>query len=116
MTSLEILLLRGNCYTEDQHIRDLLSLAEGLIGPDYTNRPLAVALLSLHWLALEKRGKGSAGGNITSETEGGLSRSYAVPVASMDSSFLASTSWGAELLNLRRGSFPAFMNRRNGAF
>ncbi len=117
MTPIQILLLRAPCYTESARIHGLIALAEIEIGPtsyDTDLRPTAVALLTLHWLALSDRGRTGAGGAIISETEGDLSRSYAAPPAG--ASNLSSSTWGQELESLGKKTTVAFINRRYGEF
>lgn len=117
MTPLSILMARAPCYQDSAQIRALIAIADSQISPtDFgAQRNNAVALLSLHMLALQERGKAAAGGAITSETEGGLSRSYAAPPSGQGfSDWYALTSYGQEFIALRRGSFPSFVNRRFG--
>jgi hypothetical protein len=107
MTALEILLALDPCRKASAPISSLLTLAEAETGTAYgANRPKAVALLALHWLALQERGRGGAAGPIISESEGDLSRTYGQPMTS-GAKILESTSWGQELLRLRRQSFIA---------
>jgi hypothetical protein len=114
MTALEILTARAPCYKPSAGIVTLLTLAEAETSTAYgTHRPTAVALLTLHWLALQERGKGGSAGQLTSESEGDLSRTYAAPVAGSSSDgSLSSTSWGQELLRLRRGCILGIRTRQ----
>lgn len=57
---------------------------------------LATAYLAAHMLTMRTRS--GAGGAVSSESEGSLSRSY---TASSDKSLLASTSYGQEYIALR---------------
>ena len=116
MTPIQILLARAPCYQESARITSLIELAETEIGPDAYGdlRSNAVALLTLHWLALSERGKSGAAGAITSEAEGDLSRSYASPESPISS--LSSTMWGQELESLGKKTTVSFINRRYGAF
>ena len=108
MNPQEIVEARAPEYEGQPRIADLLALAEEETGSAYgTSRNKAVALLVLHWLTKEKRG--GASGAITSESEGQLSRSYGS--ASDAGGDYSTTSYGAELLNLRRGSFISARNR-----
>ncbi len=115
MTPIEILILRAPCYKETAQVVGLIELAEAETGPAAYGdlRPTAVALLTLHWLALQERGKTGASGVITSETEGDLSRSYATPTAEV--SDLSATIWGQELERLGKKTTVSFINRRYGA-
>lgn len=109
MTPQEIVEARAPEYEGEPRIADLLELAEEETGSAYgTLRNKAVALLVLHWLTKDKRG--GASGPIQSESEGQLSRSYGSS-SNVEGGDLSSTSYGAELLNLRRGSFMAARNR-----
>jgi len=116
MTPIQILLARAPCYQESARITSLIEIAETEIGADAYGdlRPNAVALLTLHWLALHERGKSAAAGAISSESEGDLSRSYASPSETL--SDLSSTMWGQELESLGKKTTVAFINRRYGAF
>ena len=75
-----------------------VDLAEAQTGPVFGDaRNHAVALLAAHTLTLgQRRG---ASGPITSEKEGDLARSYATQAMAHG---LDATSYGAELLRLRR--------------
>lgn len=119
MTALETLLALDPCRKASATISALLSISETQTGTAYgANRNTAVALLALHWLALQERGRGGAAGQITSETEGDLSRSYAATASSSGSSDagIASTSWGLELKRLRKASFVSGMKTRMDYF
>ncbi len=115
MTPLQILMLRAPCYTESARINGLIAQADAQIGPEAydTLRPTAVALLTLHWLALAERGRGGAAGAVTAESEGDLSRSYAAPTSG--ASDLSATMWGQELEALGKKTTLSFINRRYGA-
>lgn len=113
MSPLQILEARAPKYEGLPRMADLLALAEAQTGTIYgTNRNLAVALLILHWLA--KEDSGSAPGAVTSESEGGVSRAYSTPTPSPgQDGDLSSTSWGMEILGLRRKmAGPSILNRR----
>lgn len=110
MTALEQILALDPCRKASAPLMALIATAETQTGPAYgANRTLAVAYLTLHWAALQERGRGGAAGQITSETEGDLSRSYAATalLSGSASAGLAQTSWGLELIRLRKGSFIA---------
>ncbi|HEU4402344.1 MAG TPA: DUF4054 domain-containing protein [Candidatus Polarisedimenticolia bacterium] len=92
-------------------IPDLIVEAEALTGPVFgAHRPLAVALLVLHWLALEARGDAGAPGPINSEKEGDLARSYGSSGDDGEGD-LGSTRWGLELKRLRNATIFAARNR-----
>lgn len=67
------------------------------------NRSQAVALWAAHMIALATASEydGVSGGPVSSKSEGDLSISYATSSTSSD---LASTSYGRQLLGLRRAS------------
>lgn len=115
MTPIQILMLRAPCYQETAQVIGLIELAEAETGPAAYGdlRPTAVALLTLHWLTLQERGKGGASGVITSETEGDLSRTYATPDSGITD--LSATIWGQELERLGKKTTLSFINRRYGA-
>lgn len=71
---------------------------------------LAVAYLAAHMLTMSKRG--GAGGAVTSESEGALSRSYAVPTSTAS---LNATSYGQDYLSIRRAVvLPVITGYGNG--
>jgi hypothetical protein len=105
MTVMEIITALAPCYKASAAIYSLITLATEETGTSYgVYRNKAIALLTLHWLALQERGRGGATGQITSETEGDLSRSYAATAVASGSSgeALMATSWGQELKRLRK--------------
>lgn len=84
--------------TGDPSVLVHINLAEQQTGKVYRDsRNHAVALLAAHTLTLGQRG--GSGGQVTSESEGQLSRSYG-SVAGQ--SRLDATSYGQELERLRR--------------
>ena len=84
-------------YAEEQ-------LDEDCYGDNYAN---AVALLVLHLYEVNDRG--GAGGPVTSEKEGQLSRSFGATAASAS---YGDTSWGRELQTLSRSINFGPRNRR----
>ncbi len=107
LTAAQIVVLRRPALTGDLRMTSMLelaalSLSETVFGTDHYQ--VALALLVLHLYAKDDRGGGGAPGAITSETEGGLSRSYSGPVgaAGMTAHDWESTTWGQELLALTR--------------
>lgn len=110
MTALDQILALDPCRKASAPLMALISIAESQTGQAYgKNRTLAVAYLTLHWAALQERGRGAASGQLTAESEGDLSRSYAAmpqTAGSTDAS-LMQTTWGLELRRLRKGSFIA---------
>lgn len=110
MTPLQIVEARAPEFEGRARMTDLIAEAEMDIGADWgTRRNKAVALLVLHRLSMSERGAAGAPGPITSETEGQVSRTYGWSGIYGD---LASTSYGVELLGLRKASFMGFVNRR----
>ena len=117
MTALEILTALAPCYKPSAPVSAVLALAETETSATAYGalRAKAVALLALHYLALQERGKSAAAGQVVSETEGDLSRTYAQPSAgSADGMILASTTWGQELTRLRRSCFLGIRTRQIG--
>jgi hypothetical protein len=98
LTTLEIIAARNPVLSADTARRDLLiteaedQLDEAVYGDKYSR---AVALLAMHNYA--KDVTAFAGGPVTSETEGRLSRSYGGGDAKDD---WRSTKWGKELWEL----------------
>jgi len=93
---------------QDSRLTTLIALAEEQTGTAYGDfYNLAVALLVCHWLERDgstgSRGTGRSG-QITSEKEGQLSRSYG-QVSGESNNDLASTSYGLELQQLRKTNF-----------
>lgn len=58
----------------------------------------AVTLLAAHFLSMANRG--GAGGSVTSESVGDLSRSYAVPSGKVSESELATTAYGQMFMTI----------------
>ncbi len=118
MTPLQIILVRSPCYQDSAQIRGIVSQAETMVGQEFgAQRNTAVALLSLHMLALQERGRTAAGGALTSESEGELARSYAAPASGQTANdWYSLTAWGLEFITLRSFSGPSFLNRRFGTF
>jgi hypothetical protein len=109
-TASEIIDLRNPNLSTAQTAQktDMIGLAtEQLDATVYgTKIELAIALLVLHWFEVQNRT--GSGGPLSSETEGGLSRSYAVTASSSD---WGSTSWGQELQSLTNAVVFAPRNR-----
>lgn len=114
MTPLQIVIARGSCVTETAQLHSLLDLAEARTDLEAygANRSDAVALLVLHWMAVQDRGRAGAAGPITAEAEGQLSRSYGFLQNQSLPPHLSQTAWGLELIGLRRASIVGFRNRR----
>lgn len=78
----------------------------------------AVACIVLHMLALDARAGGEnvtgIGGEVKSEKEGQLARSYGSTGLSMAESDLATTSYGQEFLGLKKENVIPFRNRTIG--
>jgi len=114
MTVAEIIVARCSTVVINARVNSLITLSTEQTGSVFGTRTNdAIALLVLHWLALDARnggGVGGAGGAITSETEGQLSRSYGGGMINNNNE-LASTSWGLELLRLRNTMIFSARNR-----
>lgn len=89
--------------TQDSRFDVLVGIAETQINATvYGNhRAYAGALLVLHWIALEDRGTGAAGGAVKSEKEGQLARSYSDSMVGKNA-YLSQTHWGMELARLQK--------------
>lgn len=124
-TAQQTVQLRAPQWSTDPRLSDLITLAQqGLSAAVFGDRyGEAVGLKVLHMLALEARNGGNPGtgtssgtgigGQITAESEGELSRSYASSQGSgyaMDD--LNSTQYGQELKALMRGVIFKPLNRR----
>lgn len=79
-----------------------------------TNTKYATALLTAHMLSTSgPQGGGSAGGPVTAEAVGDLSRSYGtVTEAGTADAFLATTRYGIDLIALRKETFTTAMTTR----
>lgn len=99
LTTAQIIPLRSAVVAAKGDLATMIEYAEEQLneecyGDDYAN---AVALLVLHLYAVNDRG--GAGGPITSEKEGQLSRSFG---ATASAASWGDTSWGRELQTLSR--------------
>ncbi len=96
-----VIAARSPTTTLDARVDTLVVLATGQLDATVfgTLYAYALALLVLHWLALDERGKGGASGPVTSEKEDTLARSYG---GGTDVGYLKSTHWGSELLGLMK--------------
>ena len=107
-TITEIITLRSATVAAKTDLADMITLAEtrlssGTFGDNYNE---AVALLVLHYYAINDRN--GAGGPVTSEKEGQLSRTFA---AAASPNSWTSTSWGMELITLSQSLNLKFRNR-----
>lgn len=102
-------------FTSDPNLDSLIAQAEAEtadnVFPTADIRNKAVALLVCHWLALKLRGDSSVSGNVKSEKEGDLSRSYGESSIDNLDPFLSQTSWGVELYNLQRSNIIQIKSR-----
>ena len=111
MTVSQIIAARNPDVVIDARVDNLIILADAQTGTIYdTQRNDAIALLVLHWLALENRGAAAAAGSIKSEKEGDLARSYGT-TSSKTSHYLDQTTWGLQLKALRDGLIMSARNR-----
>lgn len=110
-TPKEIIVLRTPQYSGESRLDDLITLAGEQTGTAFSNcRNLAIALLVLHWLTLETQNNGTSG-SIISEKEGDLQRAYSTSfVISQKYPDLSQTSYGLELIRLRKS---CLFNPRN---
>jgi hypothetical protein len=109
-TPLQYVTTRAASYLSEPALTDLLAQAEletASIYPNSDIRNKAVALLTCHWIALGKRDSAGLGisGNLTSESEGQLSRGYSMQGVSVSTDRdLGQTRWGLELIRLRKSA------------
>lgn len=100
-TVADIIVVRNPNVTVDARVTDLITLATQDIGSVFGSKTNdAIALLVLHWIALDARAGGFAPGAIKSEKEGDLARSFGGS-GSKTLTDLDSTSWGLQLKRLR---------------
>lgn len=111
-TPKEIIVLRAPQYSGESRLDDLITLAGEQTGTAYGGcRNLAIALLVLHWLTLETQNNGSAG-SVKSEKEGDLQITYNTSVGvSQKYPDLSQTSYGLELIRLRKSCLLTPRNR-----
>lgn len=121
-TALQFIQVRAPSFATDSRINTMLDMASQEIGSEPSlnaMREKAKALLVMHWLTLEQRGNGvsgsagAAGGAITSETEGSLSRSYGSSGVALAERYpdLTLTAFGLELIGLYRKTIISVRNR-----
>lgn len=101
---------RAPLYVADPRVPDMILQATEETGLAYGKlQNKAIALLVLHWLAMDDRsaaqGGSSIGGTIAGEREGSLERRYMIDF-SLTKAFpdLSQTRWGMELIETRRKS------------
>lgn len=85
------------------------SLPSVFDGEDGGKTRLARIYIALHFASLPGAGEQRPAGAVTSETRGGLSRSYAPPASGSGSETWNDTQWGRRYLQLLRGSRAAWM-------
>jgi len=113
---LEYIQIRAPSFALNPNISLLISHAEIETGNVYGSEDLrnkAVALLVCHWFALQMRDVSDAGvtGNIISEKEGDLSRSFGDVSLNTTNLYLSQTSWGLELMQLQDSRIMLPFNR-----
>jgi hypothetical protein len=111
LTSAQYVVLRKPSLSGDSRLTDMIDLAETKLSEDVygTQYAYAVALLTLHLYEMGTRD--GAAGDITSETEGALSRSYGQSALSSSDNWWSATGWGQELINLTRSLIVFPRNR-----
>lgn len=106
MTPQQIITIRALAFASDSRLDDMVTMAGEQTGTVFGDqRNTAIALLVMHWLALEQISSSGQSGMIISEKEGDLSRSYGftsnVKIGDAD---LGQTRWGIELLRMRKSN------------
>lgn len=111
---------RAPSYSADPRVPAMILQSEAETGTAFGElRNAAIALLVLHWLAMDDRAGGgggstsnSVGGTIKREREGSLEREYMVDF-SLTKAFpdLSQTRWGMELIELRKKCILTPYNR-----
>jgi len=109
-TAQEIVELLDPSKVGDSRLAGMLAYADECLDEATwsTDYQKAIAYLTLHLYAMGARGTTAAGGPITGESEGQLSRSYG---SSAREDTWAQTSWGQMLLDLQLKRTGAFTNR-----
>lgn len=115
-TPLEIITIRAPTFALESNINDLIAEAELEVSESEYNtanlRNKAIALIVMHWVALNKRDStGGTAGVIKSEKEGDLSRSFSVNNSDDIDSYYSQTTWGLEFLRLQQQCFFKPRNR-----
>jgi len=107
-TPLQIITLRTPQFTSDPRLTDMITLATNQTGDEFGDcKNNAIALRVMHWLTKEAIHGGSStnsgvqnSGQIISEKEGDLSRSYGKVEQSSKHGDLSTTAFGVELIGL----------------
>ncbi len=115
-TPLEIITIRAPAFALESNINDLIIEAELEVSTtEYNTSPLrnkAVALIVMHWIALNKRDStGGTAGAIKSEKEGDLSRSFGTTDNGDTDPYYGQTTWGMEFLRFQAQCFIKPRNR-----
>ncbi len=105
---------RNPTVTDDSLLNDRIALATEETRGDYGEKlNQAIALLVLHWYALDATNPSGTGAVIKREKEGDLEVEYdGLKVSGTQD--LQLTRWGQALLALRRGCFMGMRNRMVG--
>ena len=122
MTVQEYIAARAPQYSADSRLTALTEQAmletdAAAFGKLYEK---AVALLVLHWMAVDDRSSGTDGGvvgTLKREREGSLEKEYMIDfsVTARDPD-LSQSKWGLELRHLRRSCIFAPMTRMSGEY
>lgn len=113
LTPAQIIPIRNPNVTVDARVINMITLATDQNSAVYkttTQLNTAIALMVLHWLALEAGASQGASGSLIKEKEGQLERSYGK--SNDEDGYLGTTSWGRELLQLRRANIFLPRNRK----
>lgn len=102
MSAADLIPLLAPEYKDDPRLAASIALAITTVNPNHCYYDQVVALTAVHTLALADRG-GSSSGPVVSESEGGLSRTYAG--SKTGSGPNGSTSYGMEIDRLDRLCF-----------
>ncbi len=112
-TPLEIITVRAADFATDANIDFYITQATGRVSACFGDlQNDAIALMTMHLMALDSRpGSGNAVGNVKSEKEGDLSRSFGINDSGDGDPYLSQTTWGLEYQRLMDTKFLLPRNR-----
>lgn len=99
MAAIDLIPILAPEFVGNPNLSGAILMAETLVSVDHCYRDQVIALVAAHYLTIAGLG-GAASGQVLSETEGGLSRTFAA--ASTSSGGMGKTSYGQEVERLNR--------------
>lgn len=112
MTPLEIITIRAPDFAAEPNVNSYIGLATGKVCNCYgANVNEAIALLTMHMMALDSRSSGDAVGNLKSEKEGDLAKTFGKSNTGDMPFYYTQTNWGVEYWQTVNSSFVLPRNR-----